>query len=608
MIRAAGGSARPTRHTSLYEQVRFARLWLPLAIVGVVLLHQLVIVPLGGERFRFWSQILFYSILGPLVTYLTLNWIATEVRLREQAQDELARLFGELRSSHEMLTAIQRVTEQFAGAVDLEAALVAASGGLVDVTGARAVAVLIGPAELGVTHGVGLDRAQERDAVARDARLRGGSPPSERSTLEGREAWVLTHLLAWGSGPEGSLHAYYDASPSARQREAFSILASEFSAAAEASRSRTRDLLTLFDVDRSIRAEGNLERLLHTLLTQTMARVEASRGGVYLADEARLLQLTSHSGVGRLVSAAPLRLGDGLIGRAAQAREPRIVNRLSPADRAGSGMLLSAAGSVVVLPLHSDEELLGVVVLAHDDADHFDAATLPFLGLLASQVSLAVRNASAYLQSEELAIAEERARIAREIHDGVAQALAFTALKLDLIARLLERDPAKAASELRTAKDTVRETIKEVRRSIFALRPIDLERHGFVETLRRYATDFGQQNDIHVRVEIGALPQLGMKSEAVLFRIFQEAMNNVAKHAHARSVEVRLGRSQEGMPMISVIDDGLGFDPAVVSDRVTSAGGLGLRQMRERVESRGGRFEVSSEPGRGTTVVAAVPE
>src|SRR5690606_28868109 len=108
------------------------------------------------------------------------------------------------------------------------------------------------------------------------------------------------------------------------------------------------------------------------------------------------------------------------------------------------------------------------------------------------QVSLAVRNARAYLHSEELAIAEERARIAREIHDGVAQSLAFAALKLDLVERLLGRDPKKAAEELAVARATIRETIKEVRRSIFALRPVDLERYGFLETMRRYLVDYGQ--------------------------------------------------------------------------------------------------------------------
>ncbi|MEJ2287695.1 MAG: GAF domain-containing sensor histidine kinase [Deinococcales bacterium] len=608
MIRSAGHAPDAERPGSLYDQVRLARLWLPLTIVGVVLLHQLVVVPLGGERYQFWAQLLFYSILGPLATFVTLNWIATEVRLREQAQDELARLFDQLRSSHELLTAIQQVTEQFAAATDLEAALGAASRGIRDVTGASAVAVLVGPPQFGVTSGVGLSSEHERDAIERDRALRDHQRRGERTRIGGRDGWVLTMPLTWGGNLEGSLHAYYESDPDDRQREAFSILTSEFSAAAEATRSRTRDLLTLFDVDRSIRAEGNLERLLRTLLVQMMSRVEARMGGVYLLDGGNLLQLRSAEGPPQGAASLPVRLGEGLVGRSARSREPRIVSRLSQADRAEGGPLLAGAGSAVTLPLHAEEGLFGLVVLTHPDPDHFDAANLPFLGLLASQVSLAVRNANAYLHSEELAIAEERARIAREIHDGVAQSLAFTALKLDLVTRLLSRDEAKAVAELDAAKDTVRETIKEVRRSIFALRPVDLERYGFLETVRRYAIDFGQQNDVHVRLELGDLPDLGIKSEAVLFRIFQEAMNNVAKHASARTVDIRVGADGDAMAFISVQDDGKGFDPITVGDRVTSAGGLGLRQMRERVQARGGRFEIESEPGRGTRVLAAVPE
>ena len=609
MIRGAGHAPRAEqRQGSLYEQVRFARLWLPLTIVGMVLLHQLVVVPLGGERYQFWAQLLFYSILGPLATFATLNWIAVEVRLREQAQDELARLFEQLRSSHELLTAIQTVTERFAAATDLEAALSAASRGIREVTGATAVAVLVGPVGFGVASGVGLSEAQQQDAIDRDGALRAHEGRSERTRLDGANQWVLTMPLTWGGSLEGSLHAYYAGSPDGRQREAFSILASEFSAAAEATRSRTRDLLTLFDVDRSIRAEGNLERLLHTLLVQMMSRVEAKVAGVYLLDEGSVLKLQAAEGSPRNPVSLPIRVGEGLVGRAAQSREPRIVSSLAAADRDAGGPLLAAAGSAVTLPLVAEDGLLGLVVLAHPDGDHFDAASLPFLGLLAGQVGLAVRNANAYLHSEELAIAEERARIAREIHDGVAQSLAFAALKLDLVTRLLDKDAGKARSELDQARETVRETIKEVRRSIFALRPVDLERYGLLETVRRYAIDFGQQNDVHVDLDLAALPDLDLKSEAVLFRIFQEAMNNVAKHAGARTVDVRVGVSDAGMAYVSVQDDGRGFDPSAVGDRVTSAGGLGLKQMRERVEARGGSFHIASQPGGGTMVQASVPQ
>jgi signal transduction histidine kinase len=148
--------------------------------------------------------------------------------------------------------------------------------------------------------------------------------------------------------------------------------------------------------------------------------------------------------------------------------------------------------------------------------------------------------------------------------------------------------------------------IREVRRSIFALRPIDLERFGLVETMRRYAIDFGQQNEVRVDLALEPVDGVSIKTEAVLFRTFQEAMHNVAKHAKATSVRVALQRADDGTDL-AVEDDGVGFDPTEVGDRVTSAGSLGLRQMRERIEGRGGRLDVDSRPGRGTRVRARVP-
>jgi signal transduction histidine kinase len=113
---------------------------------------------------------------------------------------------------------------------------------------------------------------------------------------------------------------------------------------------------------------------------------------------------------------------------------------------------------------------------------------------------------------------------------------------------------------------------------------------------------------VHVELDIQQLPQLTAISEAVLFRIFQESMNNVAKHAGASRVKIILGTTAEGQGFVSVEDNGRGFNLSEVSDRVTSAGGLGLKQMKERLESRGGVFDISTLPNQGTKVFASVSE
>ena len=590
---------------SFYPQLRQARLWLPATIVGVVLLWQLVIVPRGGEEWQFWSTLLFYSILGPTVTFVVLDWIATEVQLREAAQARMGSLYSELRDSHELLSGIQRVTESFAGSTEIEATLRAAVKGVTEVARAQGAWVSLNLAGVDISDSYGLSAGLQR-AAAGQAPVHG----TEKQVVgaEGKDWWVLSEPVGWAGRDIGVLQAWFDLAPDERQLEAFSIIAKEFSAAAEAAGARMRDLSSLVAVDRSMRAEGNLSRLLELLLISMSERSRAPAGGIYLADEGGLMHLAALNGVDRPVKAQPIRPGSKLVGSVIKNLEPLLINDLDeqPASRSES-VLLKDARSVLVLPLQSDGMLLGLIMLTHPRPDHFTASGIPLLELMAGQVSWGVRNARAYLHSEELAIAEERARIAREIHDGVAQSLAFTALKLDLVDRLREKEPETAAAELATSRVTIRELIKEVRRSIFALRPVELERHGFIETIRRYTLDFGQQNDVSVEINIKEAGQLSLRAETILFRIFQEAMNNVAKHSRAGKVKVSVGATGNGFAFVEVEDDGNGFDIDQVKDRVSTVGGLGLRSMRERVQSLGGSLDITTAPGSGTVVRAELP-
>lgn len=610
----------PPHHTSvapesLYHQVRWARLWLPLVIVGVVLVHQLLVLPLGGASFRFWGNLLFYALLGPIITFVVLHWIAQALREREVAQLELQRLYRELSDSFTRLKGLQRATERFATAQDLQAAVSAGVQGALEAGGAGAAVLLLRQGITAVEDiGTGVGAALEAHALALDQSW-------AAATLAPRD-WsgmgvVVAIPLVWGGRHEGSLHAWFAGEADDNAREMLAIVASQFANAAEAVQARTRDLLTLFEVDRSIRAEGNLARLLDSLLTQMAARVGALGAGVFLRDEDGQMQLRAAVGAdgGRALrqGAAPVRVGEGVIGAATALGEPQVIADLSAADDEVGDPFLLGAESAILLPLHGGDgrgaatgEAVGLVVLTHPERARFDPVNLPFLALLAGQVTLAVRNADAYLQSEELAIAEERARIAREIHDGVAQSLAFAALKLDLVARILRRDPDSAEAEVSRAKETIREMIREVRRSIFALRPVDLERFGLLETVRRYALDFGQQNDVRIELALEQPEDLSVKTEALLFRIFQEALHNVAKHAKARHVSISLLPNSGGVEL-EVRDDGVGFDLAEVGDRVSTAGSLGLRQMRERVAGRGGVLLIESSGGNGTRVLAQVP-
>jgi len=601
---AAAAERDAVARARLGRTVERARIVLPILIIAIVFIFELGVISRVPQDIMHLVELGFYSVLGPAATIVTLTWVLREVRGREQAQAELSGTYLELQESHDLLTIINRVAERFASAADVEEAVRAGAHGLLEATGGAASAVVLGVSERDLAGELNLS-PEMRDVVrSRDSHIRGGGSVPLRTIVDDREMWVLSHPLRLAGAIEGSIHVLFDAEPSPRAYEAFLILAADFAAVLEASRSRMRDLMTLYDVDRTIRAEGNLERLLDTLLERAMDRVRAPLGAIYLADEGPLL----HPKVVRPQHPLePLRVGEDQLAEYALQGSPQLLGLIGAEIRKEGGGFLQQAACCVVLPLESDGEKLGVLLLAHDRPGAIQEAQLAYLALLASQVSSALRNARAYLQTEEVAISEERARIAREIHDGVAQSLAFAALKIDLAKKLANRDLERAHAELDLAGSTVRESIREVRRSIFALRPVDLERHGFVETIRRYLADFGPQNGLQVDMDLDDVSGLDTRGEATLFRIFQEAMHNVAKHSKARSVYVHVGSDEANGTFVEVRDDGVGFEQEAVHDRVSSVGGLGLRQMQERIEARGGVFELRSTNGQGTTVRASLP-
>ena len=208
-------------------------------------------------------------------------------------------------------------------------------------------------------------------------------------------------------------------------------------------------------------------------------------------------------------------------------------------------------------------------------------------------------------RSEEEAIAEERRRIAREIHDGLAQDLAALRLRARLWHRLVDEAPQQMHAELDALRDLLGRHIRDVRRAIFAMRPVALDELGFYPALRQFAADFGEQNQIDVDLQLVDKARLPAFMEAVLFRIVQEALHNVAKHARATTAWVTLS-VEAGMVHLTIRDDGVGFDPTIL-EQAARSGHVGLKQMRERVAGLKGTFILRTAPGQGTEIRISLP-
>lgn len=522
---------------SLYRLIRYFRLFLPLVILLVVVLFENLLKPYQGLPSEFWLRMGFYGLVGPLVTWMTLEFIAQQVQERERAQTALE-------AANRRLEAVGNVLRRTAGAENLEQALSAVVQEISQALGTEVALTLEGI----------------------------------RATSKG---FVEAHPLQVVGipGHEGKLEILTPHSLSSSEHGFVLVLAAEVGGALDSVRTRSRDLLTLYEVDQALRAEANLGRLLERLLERIIAWAGASGGGVLLLDEEHFLQPQ----VVRNLS-LPLHAfrPEGIWQQALEA--PRFVQP-----------------RLLAVPLR-EQTALGLLLVQGDESNL--EQRLPFMQFLAAQVALAVRNAQAYLRAEELALTEERNRIAREIHDGIAQALAFMALKLDLAERLLQSNPSQALSELHQVKDTLRAQIREVRRSIFALRPIDLERYGFLESVRRYASAFAEQAGFRLKLELPEKIGLSQASELVFFRILQEALSNAAKHARPSLVQIKIKPLEERGGSLEIIDNGKGFITPVSA---SGMGGFGLTQMRERVETRGGQFSMVSSPESGTTVRAELP-
>jgi signal transduction histidine kinase len=194
---------------------------------------------------------------------------------------------------------------------------------------------------------------------------------------------------------------------------------------------------------------------------------------------------------------------------------------------------------------------------------------------------------------------EVSAQIASDLHDSLGPKLFALALKADVCKKLLRTDPCQVEQELSMINAMLQESIREVRRAVYALRPIELERLGLLETLRKMATEELDQPKLELQI-CGEERRLPHDIEVGLYYIVQEALHNVRKHADARRVSLSVDIGPRVI-CLTIRDDGKGFDP------VQTPEGVGIRHMRERALSLGGNFSLHSAPGQGTELRVCLP-
>lgn len=384
-------------------------------------------------------------------------------------------------------------------------------------------------------------------------------------------------------------------------------------------RQRLQVLEALQAIAMAISEELELEALLVGIIRSANQILNGEACSLMLADRERgelVFHMVEGGGGGRLVEQR-MPLSRGIAGWVVTHAEPVVVNDVTTDARFAGDIAQSVnfqVRSLVAVPMMSRGRVIGVLEVLNKRGDGgFTDSDAHILYTLAGQAAIAIENARLYQNLREerdrILRAEEevRRRLHREIHDGPAQALAAISMRISMIERWLDRDISTARAELHSLDALVRESLTDIRRLLFDLRPLILETQGLVPAIQSYISRFCRDSECVISLDTDQFKgRLDPPIETTVYGIVQEAINNVVKHAHAHRLWITLQGNPQSFTL-SIRDDGVGFDLAQAEQQYDSSGSFGLLNMRERASRIGGRLTLTSRPNQGTTVTLTVP-
>jgi two-component system nitrate/nitrite sensor histidine kinase NarX len=262
-----------------------------------------------------------------------------------------------------------------------------------------------------------------------------------------------------------------------------------------------------------------------------------------------------------------------------------------------SAALLQGVQSWMWVPLAVKDRFIGGIGLAHAERNYFTAHHADLAMTIANQAALTLVNAELYEHAQALAALQERQRLAQNLHDAVNQSLFSAGLIAEVLPRLWERDPEEARRSLEDLRRLTRGALAEMRALLAELRPITLTDTELGDLLRLLGNAFTGRTNIPVAVTMSGQGGLPGETQVALYRICQEALSNIAKHAKASQVEINVRRAPGGLELI-IRDNGCGF----ATSELTPSGHYGLSMMRERAEAVGAVLTITSQRGQGTEV------
>jgi PAS domain S-box-containing protein len=368
----------------------------------------------------------------------------------------------------------------------------------------------------------------------------------------------------------------------------------------------------LRDILNALNSNRSLDEILNLIVRQARDLLSADAVAIYQLNDENILKVRASVGLSEDYTRRMfVAMGAGAVGRAAQSRQPVAISDTSeffttelhkyrdeiPEDLVAMvEQMIKTYCALLAVPLLLKDESYGTIALYYHEVRELNSEEVDLVVAFADQAALAIENARFSEQVQQAAALEERQRLARELHDAVTQTLFSASVIADVLPRLWERRPEEGTRRLEELRQLTRGALAEMRTLLLELRPAALLEARLADVLRQLAEAFTGRARLPIDVQAEGDTTLPPDVQVGFYRIAQEALNNIVKHAAASQVVIELQTTPQRV-RLCVYDNGRGFDPTQIP-----AGHLGLGIMRERAAAIGSHLDVESTPGAGTRI------
>ncbi len=371
------------------------------------------------------------------------------------------------------------------------------------------------------------------------------------------------------------------------------------------------DLRALVDATREIAEVLDIELVLQMIVDRLRGLIGSHYAALGIADERGMMERFVTSGISRADRAAigDLPRGHGLLGLIIrEGRSYLIPDIAAHADSYGFPPNHPPMRTFLGVPINVHGRAVGNLYLTDKiDAPEFTDADQLLVEMFALRAGIAIENARLHQQVQQLAVVEERERIARDLHDGIIQSIYGVALSLEDVSFTVEDDPAEAGVRVDHAIDSLNLIIREIRNFILGLRSELLHGADVAAGLVTLAAEFAIGGSAEVVLDSTAptslVTDLPIGYRVQLLQMAREALSNAARHANASRIQLGVHAVEPGFLELRVEDDGIGFD----DEAIVAAGHFGLANLRQRSEALGGTMNIATSPGRGTRLRIRIP-